>query len=97
MPWLAIGLAVMLVFLIMYGFIAGDLSSAPSWMKTTFGILSGVFVLIVVVWVTGLWKYLSKFSFSSSGEIWTNSLLIAIIIGAVIFVIVAGKKSSSSP
>ncbi len=95
MPWLAIGLSVMLVFLIMYGFVAGDLSSAPKWMKTTFGVLSGLFVLIVVIWVTGLWKYISNFTLNGS-ELWTNLLLLVIIAGAVVFVIVAGKKSSSS-
>ncbi|MFH1521871.1 MAG: hypothetical protein ABIF18_02840, partial [archaeon] len=54
MPWMAVGIAVILTFLILYGFVAGDLLSAPKWMKITFGILAGLFTLAVVLYVSGL-------------------------------------------
>lgn len=93
MPWMAMGVAVILVFLILYGFVAGDLSGdkTPPWMKTTFGILAGLFVLGVVMKVSGLWKFvLGGFSFGS--EFWVNVALIILIIGAMIVAIVGSKK-----
>jgi hypothetical protein len=49
MPWMAVGVAVILVFLILYGFVAGDLSQAKPWMKITFGILAGIFTIVIVL------------------------------------------------
>jgi len=91
MPWLAIGLTVILVFMLLYGFIAGDLSKAPDWMKITAGILALVFLVIVVVIVSGIWGKIT-------GAFEENSLLssvvfILIIVGAVVFVMVGGRKS----
>ncbi|MEI6058593.1 MAG: hypothetical protein WCP89_02370 [archaeon] len=93
MPWMAVGVSVILVFLILYGFVAGDLSGdkVPTWMKVTFGILAGLFVIGVVMYVTGLWNYvLGGFSFGS--ELWMNVALIAIIVGAMIVAVTGAKK-----
>ena len=73
MPWLAVGVAVILVFLILYGFVAGDLSTTPEkWMKVAFGILAGIFTVAVVLYISGLgndilgwlslwkWRYLDE-------------------------------------
>ena len=43
MPWMVVGVAVILVFLILYGFVAGDLSKTEPWMKIVFGILAVLF------------------------------------------------------
>jgi len=48
MPWLAIGLAVMLVFMLLYGFVAGESASGQKWQKIVFGIIIGVFVTGIV-------------------------------------------------
>ena len=94
MPWLAVGAATILVFLILYGFVAGDLKEGPKWMKLVFGILAGVFVLGVLVYITGLWVPLQEFFAGNSGNEWImNILLIVIIGGAMAVAIATGKKS----
>lgn len=92
MPWLAVGAAVILVFLILYGFVAGDLSKAPKWMKITFGILAGVFTLGVVLYVSGWWASIFEWLGSGVGEgIWMELVLLVIVVVAVL-VVVLGKK-----
>ena len=93
MPWMAVGVAVILVFLILYGFVAGDLTSAPKWMKATFGTLAGLFTLGVVLPVTGLGsKIVGWFSSSGSGDIWMNVFIILLVLGAMIVAVVSGKE-----
>ncbi len=93
MPWMAVGIAVLLVFLILYGFIAGDLSKAPDWMKITFGILAGLFTLAIVLYVSGLGNiFLGWFSTGEGSNIWMNIVMILLVIGAMAVAIVSGKK-----
>ena len=95
MPWLAVGVAVILVFLILYGFVAGDLSGAPKWMKITFGILAGLFTIAVVLYVSGLGSNIMDWiSRDSSSDVWVNVLMIALIIGAMAVAIVSGRKKA---
>ena len=97
MPWLAVGVAVILIFLILYGFVAGDLSSAPKWMKVTFGILAGLFTIGVVLYVTGVWSVIGDwFSRGDSSGIWMNVLMVALIVGAMAVAVFSGKKKSAS-
>ena len=75
MSWLAVGVSVILVFLILYGFVAGDLSSnnAPTWMKVVFGILAGLFTIGVVVYVTGFWEVFTGCASSAgSALLWSS-------------------------
>jgi hypothetical protein len=96
MPWLAVGVAVILVFLILYGFVAGDLTSVPDWMKITFGILAGLFTIGIVLAVTGLWDYiLNLLSDSGDSSIWMTIVMIVLIIGAAIVVVLGSKKEDS--
>lgn len=90
MPWMAVGVAVILVFLILYGFVAGDLTTAPKWMKRTFGILAGLFTLGVVLYVTGLGSYLTGMV-SGSQDLWMNVLIILLVLGAMVVAVVSGK------
>lgn len=96
MPWMAVGVAVILVFLILYGFVAGDLSGqkTPQWMKITFGILAGLFTLGVVLYVTGLGVFLTGMV-SGSGDLWMNVLIILLVIGAMVVAVVSGKPKKS--
>ncbi len=99
MPWLAVGVAVILVFLILYGFVAGDLSgkNVSSWMKITFGILAGLFTVGVVLYITGLWGVIAGwFSGGESSGIWMNVLMVILIIGAMAVAVFGGKKNGSS-
>lgn len=93
MPWLAVGAAVILVFLILYGFVAGDLSGdkIPKWMKITFGILAGVFTLGVVIYVGGFWDNISRY-FSGGDSIWMELVLLIIIIVAILIAVLGDKK-----
>ncbi len=95
MPWVAVGVSVILVFLILYGFVAGDLTNVPDWMKITFGILAGLFTIGVVVYVTGFWRIIADlFSGSSESSLWMNIVMIVLVIGAAVIVIVGSKSNS---
>ena len=99
MPWLAVGVAVILVFLILYGFVAGDLSgnNVKPWMKITFGILAGLFTIGVVLYVTGVWEYiLGWFSGGESSDVWMNVVMIALVVGAGVVAVVSGKKGGKT-
>jgi len=95
MPWMAVGVAVILVFLILYGFVAGDLSKASDWMKATFGILAGLFTLGVVIYVTGLGSVMGGWFSGGSGDLWPNVIMVLLVIGAMVVAIVGGKKGGS--
>jgi len=93
MPLMVVGVAVILVFLILYGFVAGDLTEAPPWMKTTFGILAGIFVIAIVLYVSGFGASLvSWINGSSESSFWTNALMVILIAGAMAVAIFSGKK-----
>ena len=97
MPWMAVGVAVILVFLILYGFVAGDLSSAPKWMKATFGILAALFTLAVVLYISGLGTIiLDWLSGSGSSEVWTSVLMIVLVLGAMVVAVFGSKKNKGS-
>jgi hypothetical protein len=99
MPWLAVGVAVILVFLILYGFVAGDLSgkNVKPWMKITFGILAGLFTIGVVLYITGLWENIvGWFSKGDSSDIWMNVVMIALVIGAGVVAVVSGKRGGGN-
>lgn len=95
MPWMAVGIAVILVFLILYGFVAGDLSGekTPTWMKITFGILAGLFTLAVVLYISGLGSTIVDW-LAGSSELWTSVLMIALVLGAMAVAVFGGKKGS---
>ena len=93
MPWMAVGVSVILIFLILYGFVAGDLSKAPDWMKLTFGILAGLFTIGVVLYVSGVGaNVLDWFSKSGNSDIWVNVVMVLLIIGAMAVAIMSGRK-----
>lgn len=92
MPFLAVGLAVLLVFLILYGFVGGELKEGKKWMKITFGILAGIFVIAVVLYLTGFSNFTSQLYNIFGPEIWAGLVLIVIIVGAVVFVMKGGKS-----
>jgi len=93
MPWMAVGVAVILVFLILYGLVAGDLSKAPDWMKITFGILAGLFTIGVVIYVTGFYKVAEDWFSEGTSSIWSNVIMIILVVGAMAVAVFTGKKS----
>lgn len=96
MPWLAVGVAVILVFLILYGFVAGDLTK-DDWMKNSakniFLALSAVFTLVVVLYISGLWEILYRwYSNNSGGDFWVSAIMIVVIVGVVVLAVKSSKK-----
>ena len=91
-PWLAVGVVVMLVFLLLYGFVGETSWQGNKGLKIVFGILAGLFVIGVVLYVTGLWTTLYS-QLSGSGSGWFSTVLMLVIIGGAIAVAVGtGKK-----
>ena len=94
MPWIAVGVAVILVFLILYGFVAGDLSGdkMPKWIKTSVAILAVIFTAGVVLYVTGLGTILKNlFSVGSNSGFWTDVIVAILVIGAMAWVVIGSK------
>jgi hypothetical protein len=94
MPWIAVGVAVILVFLILYGFVAGDLSGdkMPEWIKTGVAILAVIFTAGVVLYVTGLGVMLKDlFSVGSNSGFWTDVIVAILVIGAMAWVVLGSK------
>ena len=96
-PWLAVGAVVILVFLILYGFVAGDLKAGPKWMKIVFGTLAGIFVIVLVMYFSGFWEVFSGwFTGGEGGEVVANIVMLLVVGGAVAVAVATGKKSGSS-
>jgi len=96
MPWMAVGIAVILVFLILYGFVAGDLSTAPTWMKITFGILAGLFTIGIVVYVSGTSSLIKETFTWLNSTVVMNIVMIILVVGAVIVAVTSSKKTNKS-
>jgi hypothetical protein len=96
MPWLAVAAVVILVFLILYGFVAGDLTKVPQWMKVVFGILIGLFTIGLVVVVTGLWPIFKGWLDGGGNEFWGGVIMLIIIAGAIAVAVTSGKNGGSS-
>ena len=99
MPWMAVGVAVILIFLILYGFIGGDLSGkeTPLWVKVSFGILAGLFTLAVVLYVSGLGIVIFNWISGSNGSgVWSNVIMIVLVLGAMAVAIFGSKGGNGN-
>ncbi len=95
LPWLAVGLSVLLVFFILYGFIEGDLSKGlPKGLKISLSVLAGLFVVGVVLFATGIDKKIPGW-ISSSSNLIGNILTLLVIVGLIFWVIIGSKKKTS--
>jgi hypothetical protein len=96
MPWLAVGVAVIFVFLVLWGFVAGDLSKAvtPN-IKNTFLGLAALFTIGVVWFVTGAGDILMD-SFGNSGEVWMNIVMILVVVVAVAVALKGGGSGGGN-
>lgn len=98
-PWVAVGIVVILVFLLLYGFVAEDSWKTQLWIKIVFGILSGLFVIGLVLYFSGFWELgfvKQVFSMKDSGSLWANTLLILVVIGALAVALSTSKKKPSN-
>ena len=96
-PFLAVSLVILFVFMLLYGFLSGNKSGdvLNKGMKIALGIIAGLAVIVAVLWVTGSWDavYNTLVRGDSSSKIWLNVLLIALIGGAMAVVLATGDKS----
>src|SRR3989339_1409785 len=97
MPFLAVGLVMILVLFLLWGFFYQKEFSAPAGVKTAAGIVALIAVIIAVIYFSGYWQTLmNMFGSSSGGSNLLVNVLVIIVIGAVIVAVVAGGKSDKS-
>lgn len=103
--FMTVGLVVIFVGLMMWGFISGGNITPGSKMLKFYGWLLGIAMVIAVIWATGIGggiidalQTILRFLFDSSwsGTFWTNFLFIALIVIAIFVVIKAKVKVEGS-
>jgi hypothetical protein len=98
MAFLAVFIAILLVFFLLYGFVAADKEGLkiPTGIKITGGIIILIALLVAVLVVTGYWdKLLDLFKAGSSNAAVSSIVLLAIVAGAVAVVLTVKGKSGS--
>ncbi len=89
MPFLAVAAVIILIFMLLYGFVAAGKEGADfSKFKIPFAILISIALIIAVLVATGYWPtFTGWFTGSNSNAVVTNVVFIAIIIAAIIIVL----------
>lgn len=99
MPFMAVSAAILLVFMLLYGFISGKKEGdiLHKWWKIALVGILAVSLVIALLVITGYWDLAYGYLFFSSegNQIWVNGLIIIVIVGAIIAVIKGESKSSS--
>ena len=93
MPFLAVSVAILLVFILLYGFVYGK-ADMNKGIKITLMIIAGLALLTVLLLITGAWDYIYNAMFEREGgsQILINILLIVVIAAAVISVVATKDK-----
>ncbi|MEK6890580.1 MAG: hypothetical protein AABX03_00415 [Nanoarchaeota archaeon] len=99
MPFLAVAAVILLVFLILYGFVASsnkDGLTLPKQVQWALLALISISVIIAVIWATGQWDRVYGWIVNGGQPtgIATNVLLVVIIVAAMVIVLIPWKKSS---
>lgn len=91
MPFLAVSAVVLLVFMILYGFIAGNKTGdvLGKYWKWALNTILAIAVVTALLMITGYWDFVYGFMFDSSlgYQIWVNVLLIGVIVAAIVAVL----------
>jgi peptidoglycan/LPS O-acetylase OafA/YrhL len=97
-PILAVGLVVLLVFFLLFGFAfkEGEFKVSPV-LQWTIGVIAAIAVIIGVLYFTGSWDYLRNLVGGGTSSIVTNIVFIVLIIVAVVVVVGFGGKSETKP
>jgi len=98
MPFLAVCVAILLVFMLLYGFVSGKKEGdilSKGW-KYAFYALIAISLIIALIVITGYWDTLTNYLFNDAtgSQIWINALVIIVIAGAIIAVLSDKGKSS---
>lgn len=101
MPFLVVTLVILLVFMILYGFVASDNSEGlvlSVGLKRGLGVLAALAVIVAVIVATGQWSTVVGWIFNSNGSpsnLASNILMVAVIVGALAVVLWRPKSSGS--
>jgi len=96
-PWMAVALVVLFIVLVIYG-LGGDYDKTtkalkiPSWFSKSVLVAAIVFVVVLVLTVTGGWTYI--WGWVNDGSSILGNVLIIIVIGAALWV--ALRKDSGN-
>jgi|TARA_B100001971_G_scaffold186586_1_gene186642 hypothetical protein len=97
MPFLAVAAVILLVFMMLYGFISGKSDGdvlGKNWKKVLIGVLT-VALVVFLLTVTGYWDNVWYYFGGDSSFYWVNGLFLAIVVGAIFWVMRDGASSSS--
>ena len=94
-PFLAISLTIILVFLLLIGFFYNKEFEAPGWMKTTAIILAFLAVLVAVIYYTGAGSTIYDFIIGNDSTLLTNIIIVAVAVIAIAIALGFGGKTSS--
>ncbi len=94
MVFMAIALAILFVFMLLFGFVWGTTGGDPFkdavWLKWLLGIGALIATIIAVLYVTGKWD--SVVSYLTNSNTGSNIFFILIIVGAIAAVILSSGK-----
>ena len=100
MPFLAVSLVVLLVFMILFGFVASGENGLvlPKQLQWGIGVLIVLALTIAVLVATGQWDFVYHNLFVNyQGNSWlSNLILLGVVVGAIVAVVgLPGKKNGS--
>jgi hypothetical protein len=91
-PFVAVALSVILMFLLLWGFVGGEIGSLPKGIKNTLITLSAIFMIVLVLYISGWWTDLKAGTWFNSGILYTVLAFVAVV-AAVVYVIVSSKTN----
>ena len=96
-PFMAVVLVIILVFMILYGSVHKDALDLPKGVKYAFGIAIFIAIAIAVLYYTPAWNYiLDMLSGGEGSTIFMNVIFIVVIVGAIVAVLAGGKSGGSA-
>jgi hypothetical protein len=98
MPFLAVFAVILLVFMLLYGFIDGEKKGdilSKGWKKALITLLS-IALVIFLLTVTGYWDNVWYYLGGDSSFYWVNGIFIAIVVGAIFWVLKEGGSGGST-
>ena len=97
MPFLAVSIVILLVFMLLYGFILGKKEGdiLDSGLKKVFGAILALALITFLLIITGYWGLVYAFFFEGNYRvIWANIILIVAIVAAIFAVLKGGGSSN---
>jgi hypothetical protein len=99
MPFLAVSIVILLVFMLLYGFAMGKTKGDGTFLHQGWKIAIGAIITVALisyfVYISGYWDNINNFLFGTgSSFFWVNVILIVVIVGAMIAVLLGEKGKS---